>query len=60
MQIKKYSLVHLIAGWQPKRTIVFCSWGGEEQGLIGSTEWVEVGVCFISSNTYTATFQHEI
>lgn len=28
-------------GWQPKRTIVFCSWGGEEQGLIGSTEWVE-------------------
>ncbi|GAB1611169.1 N-acetylated-alpha-linked acidic dipeptidase 2-like isoform X1, partial [Argonauta hians] len=29
------------AGWQPRRTIVFCSWGGEEQGLIGSTEWVE-------------------
>ncbi|XP_029645786.1 N-acetylated-alpha-linked acidic dipeptidase 2 isoform X3 [Octopus sinensis] len=28
-------------GWKPRRTIVFCSWGGEEQGLIGSTEWVE-------------------
>ena len=28
-------------GWRPKRTIVFASWDGEEQGLIGSTEWVE-------------------
>lgn len=28
-------------GWRPKRTIVFCSWDAEEQGLIGSTEWVE-------------------
>ncbi|KAK3585560.1 hypothetical protein CHS0354_022970 [Potamilus streckersoni] len=26
---------------QPQRTIVFCTWGGEEVGLIGSTEWVE-------------------
>lgn len=29
------------AGWRPRRTIVFCSWGAEEHGLIGSTEWVE-------------------
>jgi N-acetylated-alpha-linked acidic dipeptidase len=28
-------------GWRPKRTMVFCSWDGEEEGLIGSTEWVE-------------------
>ncbi|HXX02452.1 MAG TPA: transferrin receptor-like dimerization domain-containing protein, partial [Candidatus Acidoferrales bacterium] len=28
-------------GWKPKRTMVFCSWDGEEEGLIGSTEWVE-------------------
>ncbi len=28
-------------GWRPKRTIVFCLWDGEEQGLLGSTEWVE-------------------
>jgi N-acetylated-alpha-linked acidic dipeptidase len=28
-------------GWRPKRTIVFCSWDAEEQGLMGSTEWVE-------------------
>src|SRR5271170_1526008 len=29
------------AGWKPKRTIIFCSWDGEEPGLLGSTEWVE-------------------
>jgi N-acetylated-alpha-linked acidic dipeptidase len=29
------------AGWKPLRTIVFASWDGEEYGLIGSTEWVE-------------------
>lgn len=28
-------------GIRPKRTIVFCSWGAEEHGLFGSTEWVE-------------------
>jgi N-acetylated-alpha-linked acidic dipeptidase len=28
-------------GWKPKRTIVYCSWDAEEEGLIGSTEWVE-------------------
>ena len=28
-------------GWRPKRTILLGSWDGEEQGLIGSTEWVE-------------------
>jgi len=31
----------LKSGWKPKRTMVFCSWDGEEEGLIGSTEWVE-------------------
>lgn len=29
-------------GWRPRRTLVFCSWGAEEYGLIGSVEWVEV------------------
>ncbi len=33
--------VLLKQGWRPKRTMVFCSWDGEEEGLIGSTEWVE-------------------
>jgi N-acetylated-alpha-linked acidic dipeptidase len=29
------------AGYQPKRTIMYCAWDGEEPGLMGSTEWVE-------------------
>ncbi len=28
-------------GWRPQRTLVYCAWDGEEQGLLGSTEWVE-------------------
>ncbi len=31
----------LKSGWKPKRTLIFGSWDGEEEGLIGSTEWVE-------------------
>jgi N-acetylated-alpha-linked acidic dipeptidase len=31
----------LKSGWKPKRTLVFGSWDGEEEGLIGSTEWGE-------------------
>ena len=29
------------AGWKPRRTLVYCSWDGEEPGLLGSTEWAE-------------------
>ncbi len=29
------------AGWKPKRTIIYAAWDGEEQGLLGSTEWAE-------------------
>jgi len=28
-------------GWRPRRTILYCAWDGEEQGLLGSTEWAE-------------------
>ncbi|HEV2423277.1 MAG TPA: M28 family metallopeptidase [Terriglobia bacterium] len=28
-------------GWHPRRTIIYCSWDGEEPGLLGSTEWAE-------------------
>lgn len=41
--------VLLKTGWRPKRTLLFCSWDGEEEGLIGSTEWVE---------EYAAMLQH--
>jgi N-acetylated-alpha-linked acidic dipeptidase len=29
------------SGIRPRRTLVFCSWDGEEVGLTGSTEWGE-------------------
>ena len=29
-------------GWKPKRCIVIASWDAEEEGLMGSTEWVEM------------------
>jgi N-acetylated-alpha-linked acidic dipeptidase len=46
-------------GWRPKRTILYCSWDGEEPGLLGSTEWVEEhgdelathAVAYINSDT---------
>ena len=28
-------------GWRPRRTMIFAAWDGEEEGLLGSTEWVE-------------------
>ncbi len=31
----------LAKGWKPRRTMFFCSWDAEEEGLIGSTEWAE-------------------
>jgi N-acetylated-alpha-linked acidic dipeptidase len=31
----------LKSGWKPKRSLLFCSWDGEEEGLMGSTEWAE-------------------
>ncbi len=31
----------LQSGWKPKRTLIFASWDGEEEGLLGSTEWAE-------------------
>lgn len=40
----------LDTGWKPLRTIVFASWDGEEYGLIGSTEWVEEYLPWLSSS----------
>lgn len=28
-------------GFKLKRTLVYCAWDGEEEGLLGSTEWAE-------------------
>ncbi|KAI8500151.1 hypothetical protein Bbelb_217170 [Branchiostoma belcheri] len=32
------------SGWRPRRTIILASWGAEEFGTIGSTEWVEENI----------------
>lgn len=41
----------LEAGWKPLRTIVFASWDGEEYGLVGSTEWVEEYLPWLSAGS---------
>jgi len=41
MEVSRAMGVLVSQGWHPRRTIIFCSWGGEEHGLIGSTEWSE-------------------
>jgi len=40
----------LKTGWKPKRTIVYAAWDGEEQGLLGSTEWVETHAELLRKN----------
>jgi N-acetylated-alpha-linked acidic dipeptidase len=38
-------------GWNPKRTIIYCAWDGEEPGLLGSVEWVETHVNELKQHT---------
>ncbi|MDQ2890140.1 MAG: M28 family metallopeptidase [Gemmatimonadota bacterium] len=46
-------------GWQPRRTIIYAAWDGEEPGLLGSTEWAEThaddlakhAVAYLNSDT---------
>ncbi|HUL79060.1 MAG TPA: M28 family metallopeptidase [Vicinamibacteria bacterium] len=41
MEVTRAFGERLRAGTRPRRTLVFCSWDGEEVGLTGSTEWGE-------------------
>ncbi|XP_075049255.1 putative N-acetylated-alpha-linked acidic dipeptidase [Mixophyes fleayi] len=41
MELSRAMSQLLKEGWRPRRSILFCSWGAEEYGLIGSTEGVE-------------------
>jgi N-acetylated-alpha-linked acidic dipeptidase len=51
----------LKSGWRPRRTIMIAAWDAEEQGLIGSTEFVEThavrlsreAVAYINVDSYT-------
>eukprot|EP00656_Telonema_subtile_P003058 TRINITY_DN11403_c0_g1_i3.p1 TRINITY_DN11403_c0_g1~~TRINITY_DN11403_c0_g1_i3.p1 ORF type:complete len:495 (-),score=116.38 TRINITY_DN11403_c0_g1_i3:226-1710(-) len=42
LEVAKGLGVLLKGGWRPERSIVLCSWSGEEFGLLGSTAWGEV------------------
>lgn len=44
--------IALKKGWKPQRTIVFASWDGEEYGLLGSTEWVEEYIPWLSGSAF--------
>ncbi len=37
-------------GERPERSILFCAWGAEEYGIVGSTEWVEANLDDLSEN----------
>lgn len=49
-------------GWRPRRTLIMCSWDGEEYALTGSTEWGEQfagdlrekGVAYINVDSSTS------
>ncbi|KAK3044799.1 hypothetical protein LTS18_000331, partial [Coniosporium uncinatum] len=43
----------LETGWRPKRTIVFASWDAEEYGLVGSTEFMEEYIPWITEAAVT-------
>src|SRR5437588_329192 len=52
------------SGWKPKRTIIYFAWDGEEEGLLGSTEWAEEhadelrqhGVVYINTDSNSRGF----
>ncbi|MBI1799300.1 MAG: M28 family metallopeptidase [Candidatus Eisenbacteria bacterium] len=37
-------------GWRPRRTLMLCSWDGEEYGLLGSTEFAEEHAADLTAN----------
>ncbi|KAF2498023.1 N-acetylated-alpha-linked acidic dipeptidase-like protein 2 [Lophium mytilinum] len=43
----------LATGWKPARTIILASWDGEEYGTVGSTEWVEEYVPWLTEAAVT-------
>ncbi|KAH7076920.1 vacuolar protein sorting-associated protein 70 [Paraphoma chrysanthemicola] len=51
MEITKAFGELMKTGWRPRRNIVFASWDAEEYALVGSTEWVEEYLPWLSSTT---------
>ncbi len=46
---RQFGLLESLLG-TPKHTIYFCTWGGEEEGLWGSTEWVDKHQTMLAEN----------
>ncbi|XP_046440416.1 glutamate carboxypeptidase 2-like [Daphnia pulex] len=38
---RTFGNIKMQSGWRPRRTLMFCGWGAEEYGMIGSYEWAE-------------------
>src|SRR5213075_2775378 len=38
------------SGWKPRRSIIYAAWDGEEEGLLGSTEWAETHAADLQRN----------
>ncbi|CAG0904648.1 unnamed protein product, partial [Darwinula stevensoni] len=51
MEIARAFATFKSRGIRPRRSVVFCSWGAEEYGLVGSTEWVEEHAGVLSQRT---------
>lgn len=50
MEVAKAMSEAATAGHRPVHDILFCAWGAEEYGIIGSTEWVEARVPWLQEH----------
>ncbi|MDA0803529.1 MAG: M28 family peptidase [Planctomycetota bacterium] len=50
MEVAKAMAEAAAAGHRPDHDILFCAWGAEEYGIIGSTEWVEARVPWLQEH----------
>ncbi|XP_057218073.1 inactive N-acetylated-alpha-linked acidic dipeptidase-like protein 2 isoform X2 [Triplophysa rosa] len=57
-QIIVSMMAQVRAGWQPDRTIVFCSWGGTSLGNIGSFEWGKENAVVLQSRAVAYVSLH--
>ena len=48
--VRSFGKVKRKTGWRPRRSIMACSWGAEEPGVLGSTEWADENHRFITEH----------
>ena len=52
VEINRSFMQCLTLGWRPRRSIMACSWGAEEAGILGSTEWADVSYFMFPRNKF--------